>query len=131
MRDRSRRSVYIRERDMSDPNHIMKVCLGVDHVMGLPGNTISHRALHEVFMDIVSCGDNKVTAGRVDFKLWHLPHYGYAKWLVDDVLGTLGRSDAEKGSLGTWHLVLGWERQVSPAENTRGMHDLFGRHSYV
>jgi hypothetical protein len=37
----------------------------------------------------------------------------YAKWLVDDVLGTLRRSDATKGSLGAWHLVLGWEREVS------------------
>jgi hypothetical protein len=41
-----------------------------------------------------------------------LMHRHYVHWLIEDVLPTLKPSDAKKGSLGEWHLIKDWERQL-------------------
>lgn len=40
-------------------------------------------------------------------------HRSYVNWLIQDVLPTLSPSDARKGSLGEWHRLTYWEKQLT------------------
>jgi len=40
-------------------------------------------------------------------------HRVYVSWLLDDVFPTLRASDARKSSLGEWHRILNWEKQLT------------------
>jgi hypothetical protein len=46
-----------------------------------------------------------------------LLHRAYVEWLMEDVLPTSKPSDAEEGTLGEWHLIQDWERQLISSIN--------------
>ena len=42
-------------------------------------------------------------------------HQAYVRWLIQDVAPTLNAADARKGSLGKWHRLDSWEKQLTKA----------------
>jgi len=40
-------------------------------------------------------------------------HQAYVRWLIQDVVPTLNAADARKGSLGKWHRLENWEKQLT------------------
>jgi hypothetical protein len=60
------------------------------------------------------CGEVMVIEGEgiKKVEVSELMHRDYVHWLIEDVLPTLKPSDAKKGSLGEWHLIKDWERQL-------------------
>ena len=50
---------------------------------------------------------------KIEFS--QIMHHAYTQWLVKDVCSSLSPLDARKGSLGKWHRLLSWEKQLTKA----------------
>jgi len=76
--------------------------------------------LREELSHAAMCGEVNVVGrtGIKNVKVNPFLHQVYVDWLIEDVLPTLSTSDARKGSLGKWHRLENWEKQLTKSIQT-------------
>jgi len=96
--------------DRNDPGTILKMVMcGKDD-----NKSVKCTALEEELRFAAMYGEVAVIGKRYrKVKVDESFHRVYISWLIQDVLPTLSSSDARKGSLGKWHRLTSWEKQLT------------------
>lgn len=99
------------QSDRQAPAKVMQMLLcGKDDSKSMKASSLGQELVHAAMGGEVTIFSSE---GIKRVQVNDFFHRAYVSWLVEDVLSTLRALDARKGSLGEWHRILDWEKQLT------------------